>query len=132
MKLGPVTDLRIATYKLAKKRRQAAKDSAAITGENYPAAVSRQLLNPGKPDLSAGAPTFSGTMIVQVAPGVHWTAPAGSRVMQPKNGEMRGAYVLNGLTGHLHLLRMNEHKAVEEVQLPDSVLPELRKLFGLT
>lgn len=125
------TDLRVATFKLAKKRREAAKETAAVTGEQHPAAHSRILMFPGKPKLFVGAPTFSGTVSIQVAPGVHWSTPPESRTLQPTNGSKRGVYVLSGLTDKIHFLRVNEHKAVEEIRLPAPAEAQLRELFGL-
>jgi hypothetical protein len=130
MKDRPASKLSVATYKLAKKRREAAAESSEVTGERRPNAYPRILLFPGKEKLIVGAPTFSGTMPVQVAPGVHWSAPPGSRVIQPVTGSKRAVYILNAVTGHLHFLRVNERGAVEEVRLPKSALGEARERFG--
>lgn len=127
----PPASLRLATFKLTKKRREAAKESASVTGEQRPTAYPRLLMFPGKDRLIAGAPTFSGTMPVQVAPGVHWSAPPGSRIFQPVTGSKRGVYILNAVTGHLHFLRVNERGAVEEIRLPKSALAEARERFNL-
>jgi hypothetical protein len=127
-----ITDLRVASYKLAKKRRAAAKETAAVIGQKQrQSATSRALTFPGKPTITVGAPSFSGTVPIEVAPGVWWSVPPGSRTIQPVTGRTQGVYVVNGVTGNLHLLRVNEHGAVEEVDLPESAEAEARERFGI-
>ena len=130
MKASP--DLRVATFRLAKKRREAAKETVAVTGTESAPAKARVLKFPGKSDLRVGAPTFSGTMPIHVGQGHFWSVPAESRTLVPTQGGKRGVYVLNSLTNDVHFLRINEFNAVEEVELPSLARAELQKLFGLT
>lgn len=128
MKASP--DLRVAAFRLAKKRRKAAEETVDVTGKPSARAQARVLAFPGKDKLRVGAPTFSGTIPVAVGSGFFWSIPKGSRTLKPTNGGERGVYVLNGVTNDVHFLRINEFNAVEEVQLPATARAELLKLFG--
>lgn len=119
------TDLRLATYRQNKRRRLAAAETAEVANQPQPAPTRVLRFAGHTTPIIVGAPTFSGTEVIEVAPGVKWSTPPDWTTYGSFNRTPNGIYVVEP-GGRMHCLRENDRGQVEEIQLPAEVEAELR------